>query len=43
MQDLTKFVKERETDENNKNLLMANACISAELQAPQQTIIMLTK
>ena len=43
MQDLTQVYKENELEKAQENLLLANGCISEELQAPQQTIIMLAK
>ena len=43
MQDLTQFHEEKDKDKVHENLSFANACISEEIQAPQETIIMLTQ
>ena len=43
MQDVTQVYREHEREKAHENILMASACTSQELQAPQQTIIMLTK
>ena len=43
MQDLTQFHKEKDKDKVRDNLSFANACVSEEIQAPQETIIMLTQ
>lgn len=43
MQDITKVYREQEVAKTRENILMATYFTSQELQAPQQTILFLTK